>query len=218
MRRLILTLTLFSLFSVSFTSLRAAENNAGRWRISVLAAEISSGNQPWSPDAHAGVSVGLSYEPTPQWDTEFTVATQSHRSPYTRFFIMPFPEGQPSPVVPVTEFRQYRVTPMDLSITRHFNAGQTIAPYVRAGARYVSAPDDPSQPSTFVITPGTPNPLQVHEGYGLKDRLSGEAGAGVRIRMTPRTALRVEATRLLRSDESDFDPLTRFAVGLNWMF
>jgi hypothetical protein len=42
--------------------------------------------------------------------------------------------------------------------------------------------------------------------------------AGVRVRLTPRTALRAEATRLLRSDGADFDPLTRFGIGVSWVF
>ena len=45
------------------------------------------------------------------------------------------------------------------------------------------------------------------EGYGFEDRLSAQFGAGVRVRLTSRTAFRGEATCLLRSEQSDFDPL-----------
>jgi hypothetical protein len=36
--------------------------------------------------------------------------------------------------------------------------------------------------------------------------------------LTPRTVIRAEAMRLIRSDAAEFDPLTRFAAGLSWVF
>jgi hypothetical protein len=38
------------------------------------------------------------------------------------------------------------------------------------------------------------------------------------VRLTPRTALRAEVTRRLRSEHSALDPLTRAAAGLSWQF
>jgi hypothetical protein len=214
MRRL-LTCSLLLLCSASSFA-------ADRWRVSVLAAEISTdkrelaGSTAWADDAHAGVALGIAYVPAPQWDVELTVASQRHRSPYTRLFYLPM-YGQPGLLTPVTEFREYRVMPVDLSVTRHFLTDRAVAPYVRAGVRHVTAPNDP--PSLPVATPPTNVPaVQVSEGYGLHDRTSAQAGAGVRIRLTPRTALRAEATRLIRSEESDFDPLLRYALGLSWVF
>lgn len=205
------------------SSLFAAD--ADQWRISVLASEISTGNnQPWSDGGKAGVGLGIAYAPVPEWDVELTVASQEHVSPYTRMFysLLP-PEQGPGQLFPVTEYRRYRVTPLDLSATRHFLADGVIAPYVRAGVRYVSAPADPAPTSTF-ITPSYPvqQPnvpiVAVSEGFHLADRTSAQVGAGARIRLTPRTAIRAEVNRLIRSDEADFDPLTRYAVGLSWLF
>lgn len=217
------TLT-FSLLLLCSSSLFAADA-PGRWRISVLASEISTsegrefaGSSAWSDGAHAGVGLGIAYVPAPQWDVELTMSSQTHRSPYTRLFFTPGPDGQPSYFAPVTEFRDYRVQPVDLSVTRHFLTNQTIAPYVRAGVRYVRAPEDPTPVTTVVPSPSDIPLLQVREGYGFEDRASAQAGAGVRVRLTPRTAFRAEATRLLRNEESDFDPLLRYAVGLSWMF
>jgi hypothetical protein len=213
-----LSVVLFLLFCSS--SLLAAD----RWRISVLASEISTekreyaGSDEWSNDAHAGVALGIAYVPAPQWDAELTVASQRHRSPYTRLFYTPMPNGQPNFLAPVTEFREYRVTPVDFSVTRHFRIDRPISPYVRAGLRYVHAPDDPEPVPTAVPSPSNIPFVQFREGYGFDDRVSAQAGAGVRVRLTPRTALRAEATRLLRSEEADFDPLLRYAVGLSWMF
>lgn len=206
----------------------AADAAGTRWRLSILASEISSPSDndrtfagtSYSDDVHAGVALGVAYAPTPQWDVELTVASQTHISPYTRFFYSPGPAGAPGFTVPGTEFRRYRVTPLDVSVTRHFRVDQVIAPYLRAGVRHVSAPDDPT-PSTSVIgpfQPGGPILIPVTEGFGLSDRLSTQAGAGVRVRLTPRTAVRAEVNRLLRSEGADFDPLTRYAVGLSWLF
>jgi len=192
-----------------------------RWRISILASEISfSGNDPWSDDAHGGVGVGIAYIPKVDWDVELTVSSQTYRGPYTRLFFVLNPDGTPG-TIPGTELRRYRVTPIDVSVTRHFLSDQPITPYVRAGVRYVDAPQN--TPSTFFISPW-PIPIPpvyavpVQEGFGLHDRTSAQAGAGARIRLTPRTALRAEVNRLLRSKGADFDPLTRYAVGLSWVF
>ena len=212
----------FSLLLLCSRSLSADD----RWRISVLASEISTekrsfaGSDAWADDAHAGVGLGLAYAPTPQWDVELTVSSQTHRSPYTRLFVTPGPNGQPPITYPSTEFREYRVHPADLSVTRHFRAGQAIAPYVRAGVRYAGAPADPAPLSTIIQYTGTDTVpyFEVQGGFGFEDRVSAQAGAGVRVRLTPRTALRAEATRLLRDDTADFDPLLRYAVGLSWVF
>lgn len=198
-----------------------AAGNPDRWRVSILAAEISTTQtHAWSDDTRAGLSVGLAYAPAPQWDIELTAASQSHVSAYTRMFYAPAPNG-PGMLYPVTEFRRYRVTPYDLSVTRHFLVDQPIAPYVRAGVRYVDAPDDPTWPPVFIpsyVSPDNVPVVEIAGGFGLRDRTSAQAGAGVRVRLTPRTALRAEATRLLRSDTADFDPLTRFGIGVSWVF
>ncbi|HEY0370434.1 MAG TPA: hypothetical protein VGD79_00425 [Thermoanaerobaculia bacterium] len=192
-----------------------------------MAAEISTqqrafaGDISWGDDTHAGASLGIAYAPSPQWDAELTVASQTHISPYTRVFYAPLPGGAPGSVYPSTEFHEYRVNPVDLSVTRHFLTGQRITPYVRAGVRYVKGPNDPSPDNVGTPIYRGPDDLpfvQVSEGYGLDDRLSVQAGAGMRLRLTSRTAVRAEATRLIRTDKSDFDPLLRYAVGLSWMF
>jgi hypothetical protein len=216
--RKLLSLSLLLLCS---SSLFAEE----RWRISVLAAEISTdqrsiaGHTGWQKDPHAGVSLGIAYAPMPEWDVELTVATQTHRSPYTRFFYVPGPNGeQPGAIYPGTEIRDYRVNPMDLSVTRHFRDGEFLQPYVRGGVRYVSAPDDPVPVSTFFAGSNDLPFVQVSEGFGFEDRISAQAGAGVLVRLTDHAAVRAEATRLLRDEQSDFDPLLRYAVGLSWEF
>jgi outer membrane protein W len=215
------TLLMFvPLLFLSFHSLFAGRLDDGVWRVSILASEISSaGNQPWSDDVHAGLGVGVAYAPTPSWDMELTLASQTHRSPLSRLFYVPSPNGAAGQTFVVTEFHEYRVMPVDLSVTRHFLTTQAIAPYVRAGVRYVNSPNDPSSlgfaapvfPAENVIVP-------VASGFGFHNRLSAQAGAGVRVRLTSRTALRVEAARLLRSDAVDFDPLTHYAAGLSWRF
>lgn len=219
MRRILSCSAFFLLCS---STLWAADGSGERWRVSILASEISkSDSNVWSDDAHAGIGVGVAYAPTAQWDVELTASQQNYRSPYTRLLYIPPFDGGPGDLVPVTEFHRYRVMPLDLSVTRHFLTDQVIAPYVRAGVRYVDAPGNPA-PTTTVIG-NYPNPPFVHftpvsEGFGFQDRTSAQAGAGVRLRLTPRTAIRAEAMRLLRSEDADFDPLTRYAVGVSWLF
>jgi hypothetical protein len=203
-------------------SLWAADVPADRWRISILASEMSKGSgKPWSNDTNAGIGIGIAYAAASQWDVELTASQQSYVSPVVR--LIAFPTNSPEGVitVPVLEFHKYDVHPLDVSVTRHFLTDQPIAPYVRAGVRYVSAPQDP--PTEFAYQPPPPyafpgGPQPVGSGFGFSDRLSGQAGAGVRVRLTPRTALRAEVTRLLRSGSVDFDPLTRFAAGVSWIF
>jgi hypothetical protein len=216
------TITASLLLLLCCSSLWAADSTGDRWRISILAAEISKDDSgPFMRnDTHAGIGLGIAYAPTPQWDVEFTVAKQSYVSPTVR--LVGFPTNSPEGIiaVPVTEFHEYDVHPVDLSVTRHFLTDQPIAPYVRAGVRYVTAPDDPfsgfgAYPTSPYLYPGLE---PVRPGFGFKDRLSAQAGAGVRVRLTPRTALRAEVTRLLRSENVDFDPLTRFAAGVSWVF
>jgi hypothetical protein len=209
-------LLLATLILICCSSLFAADASSERWRISILASELaSSGSAPWE-EAHAGVGVGIAYAATPQWDLELTASSQSHVSPYTRALIIPQP-GDTIPIaIAVTEFHRYRVMPLDLSLTRHFLAGQVLAPYVRAGVRYVDAPAD--LPASFVSVGQGPGTISIGEGYGFADRISTQAGAGIRLRLTPRTALRAEVDRLLRSKGTDFDPLTRYAAGVSWVF
>jgi hypothetical protein len=198
----------------------AADATGDRWHISILASEISSGRSVPSDDAHAGAGIGVAYRLTPQWDVELAAATQSHRSQYTKLFYVPLP-GAPGEILPVTEYREYRVAPVELAVTRHFLSDGPIAPYVRAGVRYVNAPHDGPRNTFITFTPGTSvpqQPIAVSEGFHFADRTSAQVGAGVRVRLTPRTAIRAEANRLVRSDEVDFDRLTRFAVGLSWIF
>lgn len=214
------------LFLLCSSALWAEDAPDSQWRISVLASEISTGNSQWWDDgSDAGAGVGVAYVPNAQWDVEFMASTKSHVSPYTHFVLFGGSPTVPTQVVPVTEFRRYRVVPIEVAATRHFLTDSAIAPYVRAGVRYVAAPDDPS-PSAVIGYNPYPSPpfpqvapyIPVTQGYQLSDRTSAQIGAGARIRLTPRTAIRAEVDRLIRDDESDFDPLTRFAVGLSWMF
>lgn len=218
-----------SVLLLSITALPVTAQFNPSWRISVLATEMSGSERAaWSDGLHPGVGLGLAYAPTPLWDVELTVASQTHTSPYTRIFYATSTPGTPGLVYPVTEFHEYRVTPVDLSATRHLLPDQPISPYVRAGVRYVKAPADPygstlemyPVPMTdYVPLPVTGDgPIPVTGGFGFSDRVSAQAAAGMRVRLTERMALRAEATRLLRSDEAEFDPLMHYAVGLSWLF
>jgi hypothetical protein len=119
-------------------------------------------------------------------------------------------------VVAITLTDEAEVHPADLFVTRRFAVKERLSPYVRVGARYVDAPGE-------ARIAGGPPPAgldfyPVSRGPGYGDRLSAQAAAGVRLRLTPRIALRLEAARLLREEGGAFDPLNRVAAGLSWQF
>jgi hypothetical protein len=211
MRTLILAALLLATVAV-----HAAEHP---WRVSVLATDISNQRiHPWDDGFNAGIGVAVSYAPAEAWDAELSVASQEHRTLYTRFVpVTGFPGMPDGALLPVSEYRNFTVHPISLSATRRFLAGQRVSPYVRAGVRYINAPSDPESP--FVVTqPPYAGFEPVQPGFNLSDRTSVEAGVGVRLRLTDRTFLRADVMRLLRSDGSAIDPLTRGSAGVTWKF
>ncbi|HYC91633.1 MAG TPA: outer membrane beta-barrel protein [Thermoanaerobaculia bacterium] len=208
------TLTLAALLLAN-VAVHAAEHP---WRVSVLATDISNQRiHPWDDGFNAGIGVAVSYAPTEAWDAELSVASQEHRALYTRYFTSydfpGIPEGE---FFPGSEFRNFTVHPITLGVTRRFMAAQRVSPYVRAGVRYIDAPSDPESP--FVVLPPYFPFEPVQPGFNLSDRASVEAGVGVRVRLTDRTFLRADVMRLLRSDGSPIDPLTRGSAGVTWKF
>jgi outer membrane protein W len=202
MRRLLLLVTV-----VAMSTVVQADD---RWRISVLASEISSTSDS------AGVGLAAAYAFRENWDVEVTAASRNYIAPYTQFVTVFTMNPDPRvDIIPMTVFRRYKVNPVDLMMTRHFLSSQRVAPYVRAGVRYVDAPDDPEPFTTQTVTYGFE---PVREGFGFSDRTSLQAGAGVRVRLTDNTALRADVTRALRAKDAPYDALTRGALGVSWRF
>ena len=107
--------------------------------------------------------------------------------------------------------RHYTAYPIDLFVTRHFPTAGRVAAFVHAGARYVELPGQQPRTDFEGSLPST-------SFSGADHRASAQAGGGVLLRLTPRTALRADVTRLLRSKGSRLDPLTRAAAGISWTF
>jgi hypothetical protein len=161
-----------------------------RWRMSALGM------------LHGG-GVALSYAPRPGWDVEAAVSAQRYEYSYVTFNANGLP--------PVTTFTHHITNPVDLFVTRHLATDRRIVPFVHAGVRYTDG--DLRARTDFSGGGGLPATRLVFVG-----RASAQAGGGMRVRLTPRTALRMEVTRLLRSNDSYYDPLTRAAAGLSWHF
>jgi hypothetical protein len=199
-RKIVLTAVL-ALFAIPL----CADPVSNPWRVSVLAAPASG--------LRTGIGAAIAFSAVSAWDVELAAASQSYRSVFVHFeaFAGQFP-------VPSTQFRSYNVYPFDLVATRHFMTDRRLSPYVRGGVRYVEAPN--SQDETFGYPLGPPSNvfLAVHSGFGLHDRTSAQAGAGLMFRLTPRVALRADLNRLIRSDRADFDPLTHSSFGVSWRF
>jgi hypothetical protein len=159
-----------------------------RWRASVLRMQY-------------GYGAAMAYAPSAVWDVEAAVGEHSYEQPITTFF----------GATPLTVVHHRTVYPIDLFVTRHFPAAGRLAAFVHAGAHYVGLPGH--EPRTIFV-----NGLPATIFTGTEHRTSAQAGGGLLLRLTPRTALRAEVTRLLRSGDSSLDPLTRGAVGLSWHF
>jgi hypothetical protein len=151
--------------------------------------------------ASKGYGAAMAYAASRAWDVEAAVGAWSYDQPFTTFT---------NGVFPVTEFHHHTLHPIDLFVTRHLASHGRVAPFVHAGARYVGLPEQ--RPET-VFENGVPATR-----YGTRHRGSAQAGGGVLVRLTPRTALRADVTRLLRSQDSFADPLTRVAAGVSWRF
>lgn len=148
----------------------------------------------------------MAYAPNAAWDLELGVSDLSFSHLTTTF-------GLDS--LPFTLISNYTVYPADLFATRHFLTDARVSPFVRAGARYVDAPDDPNP--GFQVVPGF-GPLPISTLDRSNRQASLQAGGGILVRLTRRTALRGDVTRLLRNRHRQFDPLTRVAAGLSWHF
>jgi hypothetical protein len=83
--------------------------------------------------------------------------------------------------------------------------GERFGVFAQAGERYVELPAQRPQ-TTFG------NGLPVTSFSGTVRRAGGRRGA------PPRTALRAQVTRLVRSGRSPLNPLTRVAAGLSRHF
>jgi hypothetical protein len=147
-----------------------------------------------------GYGAAVAYAPSAAWDVEAAVSERPYDYAVTVFG-----------ATPITEVRHRTARPIDLFVTRHFPAAGRVAGFVHAGARYVELPG--TQPRTTFV-----NGLPATRFSGTQRRTSAQAGGGLLVRLTPRTALRAEVTRLLRSEESRLDPLTRLAAGVSWHF
>lgn len=160
-----------------------------RWRASVLRVEH-------------GFGAALAYAPNASWDVEAAVSHRGYEQPVTTFS---------NGGIPLTVIEHHSVQPIDVFVTRHFAMGDRLGLFVHAGGRYVELPGN--RPRT-VFNNGLPATFF----GGTLRRTSAQAGGGVRLRLTPRTALRAEVTRLMRSGDLVLDPLTRVAAGVSWHF
>ena len=183
-----------------------------------LSAPLFADDRPWRVGVvkvEHGYAASVAYVPRPLWEIEACVADQSFMKAVSYSDNVPG-HGQVSVLV----FGRYRVHPVDLFVTRRFLTGARLSPYVRLGARHVNEP--PASGAVIIPQTSPENGRllipRVNKVFGLTDRDSAEAGAGAQLRLTPRTALRVDLTRLLRNKGVQFDRLTRLTAGLTWKF
>ena len=159
----------------------------------------SAGNSQWS----GGIGLALSRSWSSRWATELAVATEEHRGTYTQYV--------PAYLVPVTERRSFRVFPVDLVTQYRFTNDTRWTPYITGGVRYVAGPQ---RNDKIVLGSAGSNGGFAFGG----DRTSAQIGIGTSLRITPHAGLRFDVNRLLRSDDVNYDPLTRVSIGVSWKF
>ena len=161
------------------------------------------------------IGVAASHALNQWWSAEASIAYRQSHS-YVSVFVPVGAGGVAGPggtSAPVTLNREARTFPIDASMRFHFANGSRWKPYVSAGARFVNA-------SNVLVNYFTPDasgysPVQTKRA---DNRLSAEVGAGLTVMLTRRFGLRGDVKRLLRSDDSPFDPLTRTTYGMEWKF
>lgn len=193
----------------------AFAQDAGKTQLSVTTSNLgfgeSNGQSQWS----GGFAVALSRAWSPRWSTELSVAAERHKGLYTMFEQQAFqPIGT---VVPITVKRSFRVFPVDLTTQYRFTNSSRWTPYLFGGVRYVAAPAGNNSSAAIPTSSGAFMPVTAGFMFG-GDRTSAEIGAGTSLRITPHFGLRFDATRLLRSNEVNYDPRLRTAFGVSWKF
>jgi outer membrane protein with beta-barrel domain len=172
---------------------------------------------PPGPKAEWNGEIGIaaSHAWNQRWSTEASVAFRQSHQLVSRFVDIP---GGPTNVpggtfAPVTENARTRTYPVDLSMRYHLANGTRWKPYLSAGARYVNG----SHVLVNYIQPDQSgfSPVLVKRAA---DRRSAEVGGGLTMMLTHGFGVRGDYKRLLRSDDSEFDPINRATFGLEWNF
>jgi outer membrane protein W len=186
----------------------ATAADSGTTQLSFFTSNLGYGSSNGQSQWRGGAGLAISRAWSANWSTELAVAAQRERGAFTMFYAI----GDANGPFPVTRLRSFTIYPADLTTQYRFSNGSRWTPYVTAGARYVGAP----QSSHIEIIPGMANP--VGTGWHMAERRSLEAGAGLSVRITPRVGLRVDAMRLMRSDNVIYDPLLRTSFGVSFHF
>jgi Outer membrane protein beta-barrel domain len=192
----------------------AFAQDTAKTQLSVTTSNLGFGETRGQSEWSGGVAVALSRAWSPRWSTELGVAAERHKGLFTMFEQQPFqPIGV---VVPFTVKRSFTVFPVDLTTQYRFTNSSRWTPYVFGGIRYVAAPAGDNSSAAVPTANGF---MPVTGGFAFGgDRTSAEIGAGTSLRITPHFGLRFDATRLLRSDEVNYDPRVRAAFGVSWRF
>ena len=180
---------------------------------------VGIGNTYYPPGSkkewNGEIGIAASHAWNPRWSTEASVAFKQSHILTTRF--VNIPDGNPGvpgvAFVPVTANARTRTYPVDLSMRYHLANGTRWEPYLSAGARYVNG----SNVLVNYIQPDQSgfSPVLVKRAA---DRLSAEVGGGLTLMLTRGFGVRGDYKRLLRNDSSEFDPVNRATVGLEWKY
>lgn len=131
-----------------------------------------------------GIGLAIERRFTPHWSAELEVAREEH-------------EYQPSFFDPtVIDFVTY---PFDVFVRYSFDNHTRWRPFLGAGVRYVSAPDEPA-------------------GANYDDELTPEIGGGAEWQLGESLAIVFEAKALAKDDVPHWDEVLKVSAGVGWRF
>jgi outer membrane protein W len=158
-------------------------------RVSLLATDITyTESDSTGSNLDTGFSIGLQYQFTPRWSAEASYGREEHTASWATYHGPTF-----------VEVERRTVTSQPFEFTGQFNFANDSRwkPYIGAGARYISKPDD-----------GTPR---------SETQLAPLVTAGVHFQITPTFSLRAEGKGKI-GDDRYYDSQIKTAIGIGWRF
>jgi outer membrane protein W len=185
---------LLSLFAVSaFAQDKTDGLHKGNVRLSLFGTNFTyTESDLTGSNFYGGFGLALEYRFSDRWSGE--IAASRETAGFTTIGV-PGPDG-----VFLAERRSIIERPIDAVVQYHFFTRSAWKPFVGLGLRHVESPDAyvPFSEST--------------------SRTSAQMVGGVYYNITPRLSLRLDAKRLLRTDDAFYDDDTKAAIGFGWKF
>jgi outer membrane protein W len=184
MRRVLLSL------AVCLTLPLAAQQSPDKpLRVSLLATDVTYTESDSSgSNLDTGFSIGLQYQFNPRWSAEASYGREEHTAGVAIYN---------GPTFVAIDRRTVTSQPVEFTGQFNFANDSRWKPYIGAGARYISKPDDGTRFSETQVAP--------------------LVTAGVHFQITPAFSLRAEGKAKI-GDDRYYDSQFKTAIGVGWRF